>query len=166
MMYLFRTTATSGQTEDSIAKRYVWNYYNRIARAITRIDTTVNWIYSTATFRQANGSTANQLDFVIGVSEDLVVAMVASRAVNSTATARNIETGIGLDGTTNNSTLWQNQATTSSLAANATAMYSATIAVGRHFLTWLEKGSGADSQTWAGTAGGVCQSGIYGTVWG
>lgn len=52
----FRTTTVSGQTEDSLAKRFVWNYYNRIVRPMRVIETTDNWNYTTSTIRQANNS--------------------------------------------------------------------------------------------------------------
>src|SRR5207302_2321560 len=65
----FRTTAVSGQTEDSVAKRYVWNYYHRVRRVLRRLETTSTWTYTTATFQQANASTANQVDAVIGFAE-------------------------------------------------------------------------------------------------
>src|SRR3990167_10501799 len=50
----FRTTGSSGQTEDSLAKRYVWNYYNRVVRQLRVIEATDTWAYSTNTIRQAN----------------------------------------------------------------------------------------------------------------
>jgi hypothetical protein len=55
----FRTTTVSGQTEDSLVKRYVWNYYNRLRRSMQRNDSTNTWNYTTNTVRQANGSAAN-----------------------------------------------------------------------------------------------------------
>jgi hypothetical protein len=63
----FRTTAVAGQTEDSLTKRYLWNYYNRLRRQLKRFETASTWTYSIATIRQANGNTSNQVDMVIGV---------------------------------------------------------------------------------------------------
>ena len=48
-------------TEDSFAKRYVWNYYNRVARPMRVTEATDTWTYTTAAFRQANGAAANAM---------------------------------------------------------------------------------------------------------
>lgn len=165
---LFRTTGSSGQTEDSLVKRYVWNYYNRVARPMQAVDGADSWNYSSATIRQANGNAANQLDFVIGVSEDTVRADAAGVCGNSTATWRTVSTLIGLDSATTKaagslSILGSPGAPTSV----SSAIFNAPVAVGRHTLSWLEAGAGADTQTWYGDAGAVTkyQSGITGIVW-
>src|SRR4029077_7974564 len=62
--------AATGQCEDSIAKRFVWNCYNRAVRPMSVIDTTDSWTYASTAWRQANGSAANQVAYVCGVSED------------------------------------------------------------------------------------------------
>ena len=49
-------------------------------------DATASWTYSTATFRQANGSAANQLNFVVGYSEDAVEARVVGISANNSST--------------------------------------------------------------------------------
>jgi hypothetical protein len=65
----FRTTTVSGQTEDSAAKRYVWNYYNRVRAPVLKFDSTDSWSYTSTTIRQANGAAANQVDIVVGLAE-------------------------------------------------------------------------------------------------
>lgn len=166
----FRTTAASGQTEDSLTNRYIWNYYNRILRQMRVVDTTSSWNYSVAAYRQANGSTANQLNFVIGVSEDTVNAMVSSMGFSSTGTVRNMAAGIGLDNTTNAAQTSISQNGSNVEFANSTATYNLPIAAGRHFLTWLEKGAGVDTQSWVGNYSvpvpNYYQSGIFGTLLG
>lgn len=164
----FRTTGTVGQTEDSLAKRYVWNYYNRVIRSMKVVDGTDSWTYSTAAFQQANANAANQLDFVIGVSEDSVFAQSISQGKSSGVTLRNIRSGIGLDSTTVNSAViqgWINVDTTA-VGLWASSYFDAPIAVGRHILVWLERGGGADTQTFYGDNGGVGQTGIQGYLLG
>ncbi len=162
-----RTTTVSGQTEDSESKRYVWNYYNRCCRHMKKVDTTDTWTYSTASFRQANAAATNQLDFVIGVSEDAVNAVVYANAVSSTASIRAVASGIGLDSTTvNTADLWDTGLVSNGLRGYAKAFYNRPIAVGRHTLVWLEQGAGADTQTWSGDQGAVTQMGITGMIWG
>lgn len=162
----FRTTTVSGQTEDSLAKRYVWNYYNRINRPMKVVDTTDSWSYNTITWRQSNNNTANQLDCVIGVSEDTVLIQAFGEVLNGTATSRTCGTGIGLNSTSVNSAqMMSQQGTTSSLVSQQNALYNNFLPVGRNFLVWLEIGGGTDTQTWYGDAGlSVRQTGIMGLL--
>lgn len=159
-----RTTTVAGQTEDSLANRYVWNYYNRVSRAMKAVDATVSWAYSTNTYRQANGSTANQLNLIVGVSEDNVSVTVISKASNSTGTGRNVENGIGINSTTVQSAImFQNQVVTTT-SGSMQAEYAGLLAVGKNSLVWLERGAGTDTQTWFGTNANI-QSGILGNFW-
>ena len=64
----FYTTGTT-TTEDSAAKRYVWNYYNRVGRTLYFADATSH-SYTTAAWRAWNNSTANKAQFIVGVLED------------------------------------------------------------------------------------------------
>jgi len=163
----FRTTTVNGQTEDSNAKRYVWNYYNRVARLMLVNETASTWTYSTATYRQANGNAANQLDYVLGVSEDFINATIVTNAINSTTTNRTVYGGIGVDSTTvNSATAFEQSTVNISFNTRIAAFYNAYSAIGRHILVWLEKGGGADTQTWAGTNGGLTASGISGSLFG
>jgi len=160
----FRTTTVSGQTEDSFAKRYVWNYYNRVARPMSRVDTTNTWNYSSTTFQQANANAANQLDMVIGVAEDEVHAQALGDYGSSGATFRLGAIGIGVDSTTVNSgQIYISSPANSGTAGLCHVMYEGIVAAGRHTLVWLEKGAGADTQIWQGDSGSTfIQTGISG----
>jgi hypothetical protein len=147
----FRTTGVAGQTEDSLAKRYVFNYAHRVRRPLQRLETTATWSYNTATIRQANGATANQVDVVVGIAEvplDVHLIALARSSVADTS----IAAGIGEDSTT-------------AMVSGQIGMYISTVttwaqvaaslrkmpAIGRHYYTWLEKGDGSSTNTWAGT---------------
>lgn len=164
----FRTTAVSGQTEDSLTKRWLYNYNNRVNRQMVVTDTANTWTYSTASYRQANANTANQLDFIQGVAEDNVTAIVTHRASSSGTTARNISVGVGLDSTTVNSAqVFVGGAVTSALttASPQIANYYGIPSAGRHYLAWLEYGGGTDTQTWYGDNGAtLLQTGIQGIM--
>lgn len=71
-----RTTGTAA-TEDSKAKRFVWNAYNRVARSLAKTNT-ASWSYGSATYRAANNDTANRVQVVSGLagasSVDLTLA--------------------------------------------------------------------------------------------
>jgi len=161
----FRTTPVNGQTEDSFAKRYCGNYYNRVLRPMKRQDGTNSWNYSTATFRQANGSPLNQLDFVIGVSEDAINANVYGVVASNAGVP--VSVGIGLDSTTVNSAIMLGQAIASTTISDGlNAFYTAFVPAGRHTLVWLELGGGAGTQTWFGDNGSLTlSSGIIGSIW-
>ena len=166
-----RTTTVSGQTEDSLAKRYVYNYYNRVARPGRAVDATVTWNYSTNAFRQANANTANQLDFVIGVAEDNIYVQATSEVTNSTATGRQCKTGIGIDSTTvNSATKFTGNLVSNTIGFIITAEYNTVPTAGRHFYAWLESGGGTDTQTWDGTTvfatASTTQTGIIGWMMG
>lgn len=90
-------------TEDSVAKRYLWNYYNRVVRTMSRVDTSDTWNYSANAFQQANAAAANQLDYVQGVSEDPVRAEAVGLVISSGAAFRGSTVGVGVDSTTVNS---------------------------------------------------------------
>lgn len=150
------TTAT-GQTEDSAAKRMVWNHTNRVKRPMRRLSGTSAWTYDQAVLRQANSETANQLEFVIGVSEDAVDCAVTAGMTGSARIA------IGLDSTTTAAAgaLLPSGETADSMML--TAHYSGFPGAGRHRLTWLEA-SIFGTITFYGTEGGTFQSGLQGSV--
>ena len=164
----FRTTTIIGQTEDSVVKRYVWNYYNRINRPMSVVDTTNSWTYTIASFRQANANTANQLDCIIGVSEDCIFAQAYGMAGNVTAGV-NTSVGIGVDSTTVNSA--QTRPSSGVIAGGKTsiamATYNAPLPAGRHYLPWLELSQASGTTTWQGDGGGSFrQTGITGFLMG
>lgn len=164
-----RTTSTT-TTEDSAAKRFVWNAYNQQRRLMKNAtETTDSWTYTTATFRQANANAANQLDYVSGDASTLVEVDLAA-LVNTTiaeSSGGNIATvGIGVDSTSVNSA--QTYGTNIDRTATKTyAKYAGTPGVGRHFLAWLEYSGATGTTTWFGDAGSptAYQSAIIGTIW-
>lgn len=64
-----RTTGVSGETEDSETVRFLWNYNNRVQRAMHKLDATSH-SYSSATPRIWNNDSANKCEFVLGVLEE------------------------------------------------------------------------------------------------
>lgn len=160
-------TTSATATQDAVAGRHLWNYYHRVAKGMRVLDGTDTWTYTTATIRQARATASNQLDFVIGVSEDVVSAEVAISTTNSSANvARTV--GIGLDSTTAFAAeqVCQSSAATAGGRAGTTAHLSSLIAVGRHTLVWLEYSVATGSTTWYGDNGGTAafQAGIIGSL--
>lgn len=150
----FRTTGVAGQTEDSLLKRYVYNYYNRVDRAMRVTTATASWAYTLATFRQANNSAANQVEFVCGVVEERLNAAVSALASTSAAN-RIVSSGIGINSTSVNSAVTFGSVVLGTIG-NVPSVYRGTnYSVGRNFITWLEFSNTGGTTTWFGTGVGL-----------
>jgi Protein of unknown function (DUF2793) len=152
----FRTTSVAGKTEDSVARRFVWNYHNRVNRTMLRTESTPSWTYSTAVVRQANNNSANQLNFVVGVNEDVFAASMMYQVSNNTASPRQAVAGIGVNNYGGIAPPYCGVYTPPFATApiQGSHIISGIPAMGANALIWLEYGAGADTQTWTGS--GVC----------
>ena len=163
----FRCGPSSGQVFNSAARRHVWNYYHRMDLHMVTYESVDSWTYSTAAFRQALASAANQLDFVIGVSEDAVSATVQAHS-SSSGGSQSRGVGVGVDSTTTSSA--QQMGLTGDGASTDVAMYTASycgfVSAGRHLLVWLEYAAATATATWQGDNGAptTTQSGIRGRL--
>lgn len=95
----FRSTDAT-TTEDSEDKRFFWNYYNQIQKVLRKVETTNSWVCSSGTFQQANTSTANQVEVVVGALANLTEIDVCMFAGNL---AEGVYAGIGINSVTVNS---------------------------------------------------------------
>ena len=158
--------ASGGQTEDTMVKRYLWNYYNRVPRPLQKLETTDSWTYTTATYRQANADTANQVDTCVGVAEVLLNLNVLGLAA-STQGDNNVTVQVGIDegGTTaNDSTVFSGPEVATYNAKQVEANLTKYPAVGFQYWVWVEKSTALGTTTWYGDNGGATQSGIYGSI--
>lgn len=149
----FMTTSTT-TTEDSYGgahqaggKRFLFNAYNRVARSIAVIDTTNSWTYTTATWRQANAAAGNKVEYVVGLSIDLVRANVLAPLTNGGSAG--VSSGVGIDSTTVNSAQ-QHGCTTATDANVAAASYRGYPGIGYHALNRLEISQATSTTTWIG----------------
>ncbi len=158
-------TVTASQLNDSYALRHVWNRYNQVLRPMRVLEATNSWTYTTLTWRQANASTANQLDFVNGEAENGIEASVIAHWANTDISVQ-AGVGIGLDSTSAPATgsVYANVgASAAGHMMNSAASFRTIPAVGRHTLAWLEISAATGTTTWYGDNGGtVVQSGIFG----
>lgn len=166
----FRTTGSSGQTEDSLAKRYLYNRYHQIRRAMRVTEATNSWTYASTTIRQANAATANQLDCVIGAIGATVSVRVLVFASQSAGSAAALGVGIGEDATNAiaSGMLGGSRAAFNSSGGEFIELSAELIkypAIGRHYYAWLEFSNGT-SGTYFGdnNAPTITQSGIHGWV--
>jgi hypothetical protein len=159
-----RTTA-DGVTEDSLAKRFLYNVYNREPRPLLRRDPAASWTYSIATFRQANANTANQVAYLAGLTGSLLHLDIVGNVQNSTSTLAVTFVGIGIDSTTVSSATRANFARVIDVGqiTGPNASYDGFVQLGFHFAAMLERGDGANTQTWIGTSGNNV-SGIAGFI--
>jgi hypothetical protein len=158
---------TNGQTASSLTNtgattgRYIFNYYNRVLLRMQRFETTSSWAYNTAAYRQANGSTVNQLNFFIGVVEDAVVCSQTGLANIASANAL-ATTAIGLNSIT---AIQSGSASVlNSMVINYATYGSSTIAatpsLGLNYLAWLEFGVAAGTTFF----GSTYSNGINGAI--
>lgn len=154
---------SGGQTDDTLTKRYVYNYLNRAIRTLQRLETTSTWNYTTATYRQANGAAANQVEVMVGVAEDAIDIGVFSAAEGATASF--IAVGVGLDSTSAvaSGCIQQTPRIGATSTTHLCAAYLKTVpTVGLHTFTWLEWSTASGTTTWQGTAN-ESHAGIIGT---
>ena len=99
-----RTTGTTGQCEDSVTKRFVWNYYNRSNRLLNN-EITTDWTYATNTWRPLN-NTINAVEIVYGLSSDIdPVIFLTIGALYTIASATTTAYAIGVAKNGDNSPL-------------------------------------------------------------
>ena len=157
----FYTTATT-TTEDSKGNRYLWNYYNRAKKYMLRLESAGSWNYTTATWRKANNNTANQLNFLVGVSEDAIQAHLSVICFNSTS---GVYSGVGLaldwtSGEPSAPPLSFITSTGATFYLHHTANYESLVSDGRHYIAWVEYCTASGTQSWDGGT----HSGINGSI--
>lgn len=165
-------TEADGQSNDTVSQRFLWNAYHRAERHLYIQETTDSWNYSTAAWRIANNSGSNIVEYVCGFDYEAVEAFAYHMVINSTTTARRCSVGIGLDSTTVNSALFMNNSAVIDVRTNLSAHFfgwspGTGSKLGYHYLSWLEYGAGANTQTWYGDNGDAdtMQSGLIAKVW-
>lgn len=149
-------TGTTGQTEDSLLNRLVWNYYNRVDRKLKVTDTTDSWTSSATGFRSWNGSTANRVTVCVGVSENLVSLRFG--ALGKHSGGNGIGVGIGLDSTSANSADIFPGVNLTNIIGENRAEYIGYPGIGSHYLQLLEYDNGATT-TFYGDVGFTFQQG-------
>ncbi len=102
------TMGTSGTLLDNPAQRSIWNFYNKIMRPCVVFDATASWSYTTSSWRQANGASANKIELVSGYDEALS-ATITGRCSGASAS---VYIGVGrTTGTPDANALLTNSAT-------------------------------------------------------
>lgn len=148
----FRATG-DGMATDSLAKRFVSNLQNPTLRPMRVLEASANWNYSTASYRQANNSTANQLDWFHCVAGRPVTVSAFAIVTNSTSTVRSPALAIGIDSATVAATgILSDNVGVDNRLVGMKSLFVGFAGIGRHYGAWLEYGGGADTQTWYGNS--------------
>lgn len=162
-MGTFYTTSTTA-TADAEATRYLWNYYNRVARN-TRASFSANRSTTSATYTEVNTEIRN--GFLLGVSEDAVHFDMASPCQSDNSTnLRNMS--VGIDSTTvAEDTVAQWQSALNAQTQNGMSLSFAKIglAVGLHYATLLGK-TAAGTITFDGSGTAGTRTTLHGVVMG
>lgn len=158
-----RTTGVSGQCEDSASKRFCWNYYNRVVRGLRRQETASSWTYNSATWRQANANTANQVEIVCGYSEDeMQVNVLTSSTGSGYAFVQVAE-----DSTSSPTTSGYYQGG-GGASGNEWFVFSAALSlvpsVGYHYYAWIERTNSVQVTFWGGTGSNSYRGGLFGSI--
>jgi hypothetical protein len=137
-----------------------------VRRPLQVLETTASWVYTTATYRQANGATANQLSVVVGVAEDNIEVTLCALVLSDLVQTKFVS--IGLNSTTTPMAGVLGQEIGTAGGQNSTnpgiGHFSGATAIGRNNYVWLEMGGGTGTVTWYGIDTGGQQSGLIGSV--
>ena len=163
----YRITGTTGQCEDSFAKRLVWNAYNQVDRALYFLPPENGWSGLGATIQQANNTTRNKVEAVSGLGADnsIVVDNWVMCSCSAAASNTYMAVGIGESSTTANATGTIVMAATPIVAdyiLTSSAHLKKHKSEGYHYYAMLESNTAAGTTTWFGDNGAPLarQSGI------
>lgn len=163
----FRVGSIAGQTEDSAQRRFLSNIYGRTIRPMSRRDPATSWTYNINTWRRANNSSSNQLEWFSCAGGDPVSIEVFATASNDSSTKLNAAVGIGIDQTTVNDAPLVRAASVDNYFGPLSAKYEGFPGVGYHYAAWLEISGASGVRTFwgvGGTGSGSYASGIIGRV--
>lgn len=144
----------SNQCNATTSLRQVWNYYNRIERHLSCVDTTDSWTYTTTTWRSANNNTTDgvgRVSVVIGVVEDAIDATCYGIAVNSSNVRASV--GVGINSTSANSAQYYGSHVPTATSGNLSANFKGYLSAGYNYIQRLEISGAGSTTTWYGDAG-------------
>lgn len=127
----------------------VWNAYNRVNVGCMVIDTAASYTYTSATIRQAHASTAMQVSFLVGISEDAVTANYTNLCTTSGLNAINsVQIGLGFDSITTFSTKGFFQPGVANTLTGTPSAYAIwNPGVGSHYVAALEASDSLNANT-------------------
>jgi len=161
----FLTTSTT-TTEDSAAKRFVSNVYNRVQRKLFKSDATSSWTYSGTSKRYANNDSSNKVELFSSLGDAHLDLQMYGMGMSLGADF--FSQGIGEDSAStysSNSLNYQAGGGGTYLIPLA-SMLKMTPAVGYHYYAWLEATGSAFGANFYSLNSGIRQAGLSGFVMG
>lgn len=150
----------SGQNNNAVVRRFVWNKYNRVPRKVAVHYTTASWTYASGTLREINGTTTNEIHLVRGFDEDVVDLRHYGAVLVGTGAAA--IWGIGRDVTTEFASTVPYVGSTAG-QVSAAAEYGGSPGIGYHRLVAIEGINGVGSVTFFGALVAQ-QQGLVGSI--
>jgi hypothetical protein len=135
-----RTTETAGQTEDSLVKRFVWNFYNKVIRSLSCAQE-ISHTYNGAWRKWNNSDINNKLEFVMGLQLDSYFGSQYSNQNGGNAVGT---VYMFMDGSGCSNLLVDSSSSSETIGASGTAMLD--ISQGYHYTQSYEMGSSASSR--------------------
>ncbi|UBF29871.1 hypothetical protein K9N68_37305 (plasmid) [Kovacikia minuta CCNUW1] len=146
----FRAVGT-GQSRKTRVQCFLQNAYNLEQTFLERLESTSTWNYNSTTIRQANASSSNQIELLVGVNE--LILDIDVHAGISTATTTIGRIGIGEDSTTAyHADCSVGAGTTNEFAQVLSTLKTYPSSIGFHTYSWLEQCSSATSLTFFGNS--------------
>lgn len=158
-----RITGSTGQCEDSLAKRFCWNYHNRVLRH-QFVQKGTTWTYATASWRYGNNDSTNICAFVRGVDEDPIRSSYEVTVAPASGAESMI--AVGLDDTTPETQSISYDSVTTGRRSRAN--YVAQVSAGYHFVSALEFAITNTTTFYANYVTGNynIRGGLFNEVWG
>jgi len=158
-----RTVSDSGTAKfaDTASERLLWNAYNQVSKPGTAAESTSSWTYSGTTFQYANASSANRVDFVIGLDRTVQMAMLAmvdNDAFEGAVASIGLDRSDGSDANLFASGFSGNNAGV--MRVVFPAFYDDNPGIGGHFFAWIEKAA-AGTPTFYGSSAGGRATGLH-----
>ncbi len=172
-----RTTSTT-QVPDTTSKRFLWNYYNRVDRILSVVDSTDTWTFIAGnlspTYQPANGAVtgSNRVEYVSGDPENSVTLVVHAQGLahgaNSLTSSFTAAAGIGQDsGVVNNATIYGSNLISLTLYTPSYSELITTSFLGRRVLYWEDGSNSSGIFGYIGDNGTtITQTGMIGKIQG
>ena len=162
---------TSGQTQDTLRKRHVWNMFNRVPREFYWVGPGTDWTYTNSlVHRYVNGGTAPSFSLVVGLPEETFSGCIAADAWKTTTSstaaavfgfAVDVTNSISSGAPDTISAYLRDGGETDGQTFRATLTQ--VIALGYHEINWLER-VGATSVTLHMRGTNNDEAGMHGTM--
>ncbi len=156
-------TVAAGQTEDSQAKRFVFNAQNRVPRRSFSQDTTYNWTYASGSFAAANsGNAVWKREFLVGIDEaepvkaDVHLYSIPPGGGYCSVSIGLDSTGVAATGASVNYRPWQGE---------QIASFTGYLGVGYHYLNGIHKVSGGTATFYGRITVDVLESAMLAECW-